>query len=45
VSQRAEPFSHEQPWTYSGATEARYVRVRAPHNGYIALSEIEVFER
>jgi hypothetical protein len=45
VSTRTEPFSQTQPWTYSGSTRARFVRVRAPHLGYIALSEIEVFER
>jgi hypothetical protein len=43
VSRRAENFSQEQPWIYaSPGVRARYIRVRAPHVGYLALSEIEV---
>lgn len=44
VSRRTESFSQSSPWTYVGSAgaRARYVRVRAPHRGYIALSEIEV---
>jgi F5/8 type C domain len=45
VARRTEPFSQALPWTYSGATEARYVRIRAPRLTYIALSEVEIFER
>jgi hypothetical protein len=44
VSRRAETFSQDHPWTYTAPAgiHARYVRVRAPHPGYISLSEIEV---
>ena len=43
VSRRTETFSVSAPWTYvSPGVKAQYVRVRAPHQGYIALSEIEV---
>jgi hypothetical protein len=44
VARRSETFSQDHPWTYTAPTglHARYVRVRAPHVGYVALSEIEV---
>ncbi len=44
VARRSESFSQDHPWTYTAppGLRARYVRVRAPHTGYIALSEIEV---
>ena len=43
VARRNDTFSATAPWTYLGSgVKARYVRVRAPHTGYIALSEIEV---
>jgi hypothetical protein len=43
VSRRTETFSQAVPWKYTGTgVRARYVRVRAPHRGYISLAEIEV---
>ncbi len=45
LGERKEPFTQAEPWVVEvTATEARWVRVRRPKAGYIALSEIEVFE-
>jgi hypothetical protein len=52
VSRRADSFSQAEPWVYTGSgtgsgtgPRARYVRVRAPHLAYVALSEVEVYGR
>jgi F5/8 type C domain len=43
VDRRTQSFSQISPWTYSAkGRAARYVRIRTPASGYIALSELEV---
>jgi F5/8 type C domain-containing protein len=43
VSRRTESFTQAMPWVYTASgRRARYIRVRGPHLGYVALSEIEV---
>ncbi|MFO0667293.1 MAG: discoidin domain-containing protein [Polyangiaceae bacterium] len=44
-SGRSPPFSQRAPWLSTFEAQARYVRVRMPTFGYIALSEIEVYAR
>ncbi|HMJ09881.1 MAG TPA: discoidin domain-containing protein [Polyangiaceae bacterium] len=44
LEQRSKTFTQDKPWTWKGdAVTARYVQVRRPKQGYIALTEIEVF--
>jgi hypothetical protein len=44
IEERTEMFTREQPWIAKlDAKRARYVRVYMPKQGYIALSEIEVY--
>ena len=46
VDRRADPVGQFLPWTSKRDGEkARWVRVRLPRQGYIALSEIEVFAK
>jgi hypothetical protein len=44
LGRREEHFDADPPWVVDGHREpARYVRLRVPRRGYIALSEVEVF--
>ncbi len=45
INRRATSFSDSRPWKAKAhGTPARYVRVRCPHHGYIAIDEIKVFQ-
>jgi hypothetical protein len=44
IAERTEAFSEKDPWVVRPAsTFARLVRVRAEHNGYLVLSEVEIY--
>jgi hypothetical protein len=44
LAKREDHFDADPPWIVDGHFEpARYVRLRLPRKGYIALSEVEVF--
>ncbi len=44
LARRTEHFDADPPWVIDGHRQrARYVRLRVPRVGYIALSEVEVF--
>jgi hypothetical protein len=44
IGKREDHFDADPPWIVDGHSEpARYVRLRLPRKGYIALSEVEVF--
>ena len=44
IDRRATPFSQLLPWSARAhGALARYVRVKCPHRGYIAISEIKVY--
>ncbi len=45
VSTRREPYSQRAPWIIRAPMHSRYVRVRMPGMGYVALSEIEAYQR
>jgi hypothetical protein len=45
VDRRTTPYSQAQPWVIKiHAPPVRYVRVRRPVRGVIAISEIEVYQ-
>ena len=44
IERRTTPYSQEQPWIVKPHRAlTRYLRLRIPRHGYIAISEIEVF--
>jgi len=44
VDERAELYTRDQPWIAKLSDKrARYVRLFMPKQGYIALSEIEIY--
>jgi hypothetical protein len=44
IDRRTTPYSQAAPWIAKAhRARARYVRLRVPRHGYIAISEIEVF--
>ena len=45
VSTRREPYSQRAPWIVRAPMHSRYLRVRMPGMGYVALSEIEAYQR
>jgi hypothetical protein len=45
IDRRTTSFSESQPWKAKAhGTLGRYVRVRCPHHGYIAIDEIKVYQ-
>ncbi len=45
VATRREPYSQRSPWIIRAPMHLRYLRVRMPGMGYVALSEIEAYQR
>jgi len=46
IARRDQHFDADPPWSVDGQHEiARFVRLRVPRRGYLALSEVEVFGR
>ena len=44
VARRTIPFSEDAPWNVAlDGVKARFVRLRADHDGYLVLGEVSVY--